>query len=132
MSPSPQPRVRLSIPREDIERLVRVFYERAHANEILGPIFEAEVSDWDTHRSRVSDFWDAAINRTGEYSGRPIDAHRPLSLTTDHYLVWLTLFEQTAQDLLDDSQSHALVDLARAMARSIASRTGAGVLPDLD
>src|SRR6516162_5436116 len=62
---------------EDIIRdVVAEFYRRARCDGRLGPVFEAEVDDWDIHLARMQAFWSAALLRTGRYSGRPVEAHR--------------------------------------------------------
>jgi truncated hemoglobin YjbI len=50
-----------------IERMVRLFYQRALANETLGPIFREAIHDWGPHIKTVSDFWSGVIHGTGRY-----------------------------------------------------------------
>ena len=40
-----------------IERMVRLFYERGLADEMLGPIFREAIHDWEPHIAIVCDFW---------------------------------------------------------------------------
>jgi hemoglobin len=35
-----------------IERLVRGFYEKVRADEMLAPVFEARIRDWEPHLQR--------------------------------------------------------------------------------
>src|SRR5262245_17859557 len=72
---------------EDLIREVVVeFYRRARRNGRLGPVFEAHVYDWDAHLTRMTDFWSAALLRTGRYSGRPVERHRLIGdLTAGHF-----------------------------------------------
>src|SRR5262249_8539712 len=61
---------------EDLIRDVVVeFYRRARRDGLLGPVFEAHVREWDAHLGRMTDFWSAALLRTGRYTGRPVEAH---------------------------------------------------------
>ena len=44
-----------------IAQMVRNFYERARADELLRPVFESVVSDWDGHHHIVEDFWSRTL-----------------------------------------------------------------------
>jgi hypothetical protein len=61
-----------------IHDVVVEFYERARRDTQLGPVFEARVDDWEAHLSRMTNFWSAALLRTGRYSGRPVEHHRAI------------------------------------------------------
>ncbi|EEX96548.1 SEC-independent protein translocase TatC, partial [Brucella ceti M644/93/1] len=41
-------------PHPSIDRLVEIFYGRAREDEIIGPIFNRTVKDWDHHLARIS------------------------------------------------------------------------------
>ena len=58
---------------EMIRAVVEEFYRRARRDGRLGPVFEAHVRHWDEHLGRLTDFWSAALLRTGRYSGRPVE-----------------------------------------------------------
>ncbi len=116
----------------EIGRLVDLFYERTRADPLLGPVFELHVADWDAHLATMRDFWTSAVYRTGRYSGRPFEAHRPLSeLTPEHFARWLALWEQTVRDAVRSPADAPLLSLARRMAMNISSRMNIPVsLPD--
>ena len=86
---------------EDLIRAVVVeFYRRARRDDRLGPVFEAHVDEWDGHLARMTDFWSAALLRTGRYSGRPVEQHRAIAgLSDGHFDRWVELFEATVRDL---------------------------------
>ncbi len=46
---------------EKIARLVATFYGRARADDLIGPIFNAQVKDWDHHIAKISDFWSSML-----------------------------------------------------------------------
>ena len=52
--------------------------EGPRRDERLGPVFEAHVHEWDVHLARMTDFWSAALLRSGRYSGRPVERHRAI------------------------------------------------------
>jgi hemoglobin len=102
---------------EDLIRdVVTEFYRRARRDGRLGPVFEAEVDDWDVHLSRMRDFWSAALLRTGRYSGRPVERHRSIAgIAAGHFDRWLDLFEETVRDLCPSGQADAFLVRARRM-----------------
>ncbi|MHB1556896.1 MAG: group III truncated hemoglobin [Isosphaeraceae bacterium] len=104
------------ITEELIRDVVDEFYLRARQDPLLGPVFEARVHDWDRHLNRMHDFWSAALLRTGRYSGRPVEAHRPIpGLTAAHFRRWLALFEATVFDLCPLNHADAFLTRARRM-----------------
>ena len=96
---------------EDLIRAVVVeFYRRAHQDDRLGPVFEAHVHEWETHLARMTDFWSAALLRTGRYSGRPVEQHRSIDgLGDGHFGRWVELFEATVRDLCSPRQAEAFL-----------------------
>src|ERR1039457_835108 len=40
-----------------IERLVRGFYAKVQSDPVLGPIFAAQVGDWNAHITKLCSFW---------------------------------------------------------------------------
>jgi hemoglobin len=92
------------------------FYRRARRDGRLGPVFEAHVHEWDAHLARMTDFWSAALLRTGRYSGRPVERHRLIGgLTAGHFDHWFELFEETVRDLCPPGQAKAFLVRARRM-----------------
>jgi len=116
----------------EIGRLVDLFYDRTRADPLLGPVFERHVADWDAHLGTMRDFWTSAVYRTGRYSGRPFEAHRPLSeLTPEHFARWLELWEGAVRDVVRSPAAAPLLSLARRMALNISARMNIPVsLPD--
>ena len=50
-----------------IERLVHAFYTKVRADEVLGPVFDARIRDWEPHLSRMCAFWSSVALMTGRY-----------------------------------------------------------------
>ncbi|AAL53640.1 MULTISPECIES: group III truncated hemoglobin [Brucella] len=107
-----------SIDRDSIDRLVEIFYGRAREDEIIGPIFNRTVKDWDHHLARISEFWSSVILKTGGYDGRPMPPHLALNLENEHFDRWLELFEQTAREIFPPEAAIIFVDRARRIADS--------------
>ena len=60
---------------EEIDRLVRRFYGRVRTDELLGPVFEAHVDDWEAHMRHLVDFWSALLRGTRRFQGAPMQKH---------------------------------------------------------
>ena len=116
-----------------IARLVDTFYARARQDDLIGPIFEAAVADWDEHIAKITDFWSSVMLRTGRYSGRPMHPHLVLPLTNEHFDRWLVLFEATARELCPPEIADAFIVRARRIADSFemarASQSGEFAAP---
>lgn len=83
-----------------ISHLVESFYQRVRAHDVLGPIFNNAVEDWDAHMPNMKDFWSSVTMSTGRYSGKPVPAHQKLTgVSKDDFAIWLGLFEQTLHDI---------------------------------
>lgn len=113
---------------QKIREMVELFYSRTQQDEMLGPIFEEIVEDWDAHYEKMTRFWSSATMHAGTYSGRPLEAHKFGGLTSAHFDRWVELFSQTVRDLFSENDSAIFVDLGQRMATNIAMRTGAGRL----
>jgi len=101
-----------------VARLVRTFYGRAREDDLIGPIFNSAVKDWDHHIGKITDFWSSMMLKTGRYDGRPMRPHLVLPLTSAHFDRWLALFEQTAREIFSADVAEAFVIRARRIADS--------------
>ncbi|WP_339630778.1 group III truncated hemoglobin [uncultured Sneathiella sp.] len=109
-----------------IETLVHRFYARIRDDELLGPIFDARIEDWDTHLQKMCIFWSSVTLLTGEYHGQPMVKHVFLPVDSRHFDRWLALFEETAHEVCPPPAAEYFMDRARRIASSfelgIASR----------
>ena len=102
-----------------IERLVREFYAKVRSDEVLGPIFEARILDWEPHVQRMFAFWSSVALMSGRYHGSPMAKHMPLPVDADHFDRWLQLFETTAREVCAPEAATHFVELARRIAASL-------------
>ena len=102
-----------------IERLVRAFYLRVRSDEVLGPIFEARIPDWEPHLQRMFAFWSSVALMSGRYHGTPMAKHMPLPVDADHFDRWLALFEATAREVCAPKAATHFIELARRIAASL-------------
>jgi truncated hemoglobin YjbI len=86
----------LSITEDDLDRLVRRFYARAKEDDLIGPVFQRAVADWETHFRTIRDFWSKTLLGTSRYNGNPFSAHISLNLRPEFFDRWLDLFRATA------------------------------------
>src|SRR4051794_9884938 len=110
-----------------IRDVVAEFYRRARRDGRLGPVFELHVDDWEAHLARMTDFWSAALLRTGRYSGRPVERHRSIDgLGDGHFGRWLELFGATVRDLCSPREADAFLVRARRMRDAMSKVLGLG------
>lgn len=107
-----------------IERLVHTFYGRVRQDDLIGPIFNAKVADWDDHLAKLCAFWSSVILRSGRYDGRPLRPHLMLPLEGRHFDRWLDLFEHTALEVLSRNAALLFIDRARRIADSFEMSIG--------
>jgi hemoglobin len=111
-----------------IKLCVEQFYGRARRDDLLGPIFNSTVVDWNVHLRVIENFWSNALLGTKEYKGSPFVHHMNLPVEIAHFTRWLELFEDTAKQTLPQ----ALADKALAKANHMAESFKAGIFPFLD
>lgn len=95
--------------RGDVTRLITEFYERAFADDLLGPVFVDIVRmDLQAHLPVMCDFWETVLFRAGTYRGNAFTVHvhlhqRPelgdAGLTAEMFARWLALWSATVDDL---------------------------------
>ena len=101
-----------------IDSLVRTFYDRVRDDPLIGPIFDARITDWEAHLKKMCEFWSAVALMSGRYSGQPMPKHIRLPVDARHFDRWLALFEQTASDVCPPAAAWHFVERARRIAQS--------------
>lgn len=86
-----------------IGRLVHSFYARVRQDEMLGPIFETRIHDWDAHLLQMCRFWSSVMLKTGRYRGTPMPKHAVLPVDATHFAHWLELFRETAREVAPEA-----------------------------
>ncbi|MBX9740908.1 MAG: group III truncated hemoglobin [Beijerinckiaceae bacterium] len=130
----PPPGVLAGVDEAMIHRLVHGFYDRIRADEVLGPIFSSEISDWEPHLAKMVDFWSSVVLMTRRYDGRPVPAHVKIpGLDRAHFSRWLTMFEATARELCPPAAADLFIDRAHRIAQSLQLSLDfhRGILPPL-
>lgn len=118
-----------------IRNLVHAFYGRVRSDEVLGPIFNQAIGDWDEHLDKLCRFWSSVTLMTGCYKGTPMQVHAALPvITRDHFARWLELFRTTAHEVCPSQAALLFVDRAERIAESlqlgIALHRGESIVPE--
>ena len=104
--------------RAAIGAFLRDFYGTARQDAVLAAAF-AGVADWEHHIATITGFWCSVALMTGEYHGRPMQAHAHLALTPAHFARWLEIFERTARAHFTPAGAEHMLEKARRIARSL-------------
>lgn len=108
--------------RNDIELLIKTFYEKVKTDLVIGHIFTEIVKvNWEKHLPVMYDFWENTLFYTGSYVGNPMSSHQRLHqifpLNDDHFKQWIALFTGTVDELFEGEKAN----LAKERAVSIST-----------
>lgn len=122
---------------EVLRELVHRFYGKVRQDRLLAPIFEERISNWAPHLERMVAFWSSVALMTGRYHGRPVPAHAPLPVDTQHFGRWLELFRETAGEVCTPAGAAHVIERAERIARSLQvavreAQAGSGVITGLE
>lgn len=104
---------------EAIDRLVRAFYGRARQDDLLGPIFEAGVADWEAHLAHIARFWRVVMLREGRFTGNPMGAHARHPIRPEMFDRWLALWRATASEVFAPEPAAEFARRAERIAESL-------------
>lgn len=116
--------------RKEVDFLVREFYSQVRKHELLGPVFNAIVQDWEHHLEHLSDFWEMILLQTGPGRGKfnPTQVHREVdrqmdhSITQVHFGNWLELWFSTVDRFFEGENAEFAKEHARRMAHMLFMR----------
>ena len=98
-----------------IQTCVRAFYDRARADDLLGPVFDGWIKDWPQHLKMMDDFWSGALLGTQRYTAAPFPPHLKLEMNQAHFDRWQALWVPTAEATLPGSIRGKAVSIAEHM-----------------
>lgn len=111
--------------REDVSLLVYTFYGKIRKHDVLGPIFNGIIKDWDEHLEKLVDFWESNLLYTRKYFGNPMIAHVSVDqktnygVTSKHFGFWLNLWYQTLDEYFEGRVAQLARDRARTMSTNL-------------
>ncbi len=114
--------------RKDIELLIRAFYKKVLADDLIAHFFTEVVPvDWETHFPTMFDFWESVIFEKPTYSSnamqKHVDLHRKAPLKKVHFERWLELFNNTVQELFTGPKAELAMQRAQSIATVIQIKT---------
>ena len=101
---------------DQISRLVELFYSRVQQDDLIGPVFDQFVRNWDHHHETLINFWRSQLFGAGTYQGNGFVAHQRLPIEEEHFDRWLSLWEQACKEVLPPDLAHRAIGRARHMA----------------
>ncbi len=100
--------------KEDIELLVRKFYDSLLTNESIKPVFDD--LNFEAHIPHIVSFWSFVLLDEEGYKTNVFDKHVNLPIKEEHFDIWLSHFEKTINDLFEGEKA----ELAKLRAQTIA------------
>lgn len=111
--------------REDVYDVVAHFYSKVQKDDMLGPIFNKMISNWEEHYEHLTDFWESNVFMTTKYSGNPIKIHQKVDKDTGsiieqkYFVQWLKLWFETIDSLFEGGNAQIMKNRARNMSTYI-------------
>lgn len=102
----------------EISDLVERFYAKVRLDPEIGPIFNAAIDDWPAHLSLLKDFWFTVLLTERRYKGDPLSKHLPLALDPPHFARWLTLFAETAREVMRPDHADLVIAKSHRIAQN--------------
>jgi len=110
-----------AVSEEMIKGLVHHFYGLIRDDEMLGPIFNDRISNWDHHLDVMCDFWSSIVLKTARFNGRPMLKHQLIAdrVTPDHFTHWLVLFRAAVKEKIPQDLHMEFLEPAARIAQSL-------------
>lgn len=102
-----------------VKKLVYFFYDRVREDEMLAPVFNTRISNWDKHLGQMCDFWSSVVLMSGRYHGQPMQKHAPLPVGGIHFDRWLELFRASAREVCPPVAAEHFIVRAERIAESL-------------
>lgn len=116
---------------DDIRLMVHTFYARVRTDEVLGPVFNTHIDDWDAHLKLLEDFWSSMLCRSGRFFGAPMPKHVALpDLDAAMFHHWLALFAETLATHPNQPMARQAITIATRIANRLWLGYQMGNFPD--
>ncbi|TCC93181.1 group III truncated hemoglobin [Pedobacter hiemivivus] len=106
----------------DIIELVNGFYAKVQHDELIGPIFNDVIKEWEPHLQKMYAFWNAVLFGVPGFTGNPFARHAPLPIEQAHFDRWLVLFNETVDALFAGEMADQAKKKAETMALMFLSK----------
>ena len=104
---------------DGILKLLKSFYADVRQHDVLGPIFNAQISDWPAHLEKITEFWALQTGGESKYRGGFTAAHLKLDLRPEHFQHWLQLWEFNNARQLPPQEASEMNALAHEFGRRL-------------
>jgi hemoglobin len=113
--------------REDVERLVRAFYQHAMADPMIGYLFtDVAKLDLEAHVPEITSFWATILLGDQSYRGGAFRPHAELHLKSPlragHFERWLVIWTSTVDELFEGPRAGYAKHHATRVARAFHGR----------
>lgn len=113
--------------RDDVERLVRAFYEHAMTDPMIGYLFtDVAKLDLEAHVPEITSFWATILLGEQSYRGGAFRPHAELNMKTPlragHFERWLVIWTSTVDALFAGERAAYAKRHATRVARAFYSR----------
>lgn len=103
---------------DDIKLLVNTFYDKVRKDDVLAPIFNAQIQDrWPEHLEKMYTFWQTVLLDEHTYFSSPFPPHAKLPVDHSHFQLWLKLFMETLDELFSGEKADEALWRANKMAQ---------------
>jgi hemoglobin len=103
--------------RAGLLKLLHAFYADVRQHQVLGPIFNAHIKDWNAHIAKIAEFWARQTGGPSSYTGGFVAAHVRVGAKPEHFRHWLALWEFNCQRNLPAPEAGEMIELAHTLAR---------------
>lgn len=112
--------------RDDIDDIVRRFYEAMLKDPIIGFIFtDVAKIELESHLPIIGDFWQDSVFGTQLYDNntlaKHLDIHAKMPLKAGHFTRWLYLFSQAVNEKHAGDNASAMLLTADRIAKTISA-----------
>lgn len=102
-----------------IQNLLKFFYADVRQHDLLGPVFQRQIHDWQAHLERIGRFWTQITGGPSGYTGGMAGRHMPLGIEVDHFAAWLQLWELNCTTHLPAAEAREMISLAHELGRRL-------------
>ena len=107
--------------REELEKFLWTFYERAFADELIGRFFiEVVPLDLETHVPVIANFWASVAFNKPSYRKNVMEVHQHIhhlsNIRKEHLDRWVKLFTETLTENFDGPRTELMKQRARSIA----------------
>ena len=107
--------------REDLEILLRAFYEKVFSDPLIGRFFTEVVPlDLNTHIPVIADFWEAILFNTQRYGKNVMMVHQHIhqlsAIRKEHLDRWVRVFTETVEERFEGEKAILIQQRAQSVA----------------